>query len=118
MVFEAVGLSRRCPSYFIAMFAKTAELEKAFHALLPVRRLTASPPEELLEAARAWSEEVWQAACLSGPWPLSPQHLSQGLSLVQQMVSRHDGEVSAFSTGEAGKGAEFVVHLPLIEPPA
>ena len=68
------------------MFAKTAELEKAFHALLPVRRLTASPPEELLEAARAWSEEVWQAACLSGPWPLSPQHLSQGLSLVQHPV--------------------------------
>ena len=38
-----------------------------------------------------------------------------GLSLVHQMVTAHDGEVSAFSTGEPGQGAEFVVRLPLLE---
>ncbi|MGQ4659878.1 PAS domain S-box protein [Lysobacter sp. F6437] len=41
--------------------------------------------------------------------------LGIGLSMVHQMVKRHDGEVSAFSTGEPGKGVEFVVQLPLLE---
>ena len=40
------------------------------------------------------------------------QGLGLGLSLVQQLVVLHGGEVSAFSTGVAGKGAEFVVRLP------
>ena len=43
--------------------------------------------------------------------------LGIGLSLVHQMVGQHGGQVSAFSSGEAGKGAEFVVSLPLVEPP-
>jgi signal transduction histidine kinase len=42
--------------------------------------------------------------------------LGIGLSLVQQMVMLHGGEVSAHSTGIAGEGAEFVVRLPLAEP--
>ena len=50
----------------------------------------------------------------------SRQHggLGIGLSLVQQMVTRHGGGISAFSSGEPGKGVEFVVSLPLVEPPA
>jgi PAS domain S-box-containing protein len=43
--------------------------------------------------------------------------LGVGLNLVHQMVARHGGEVSVFSTGEPGQGAEFVVRLPLIEAP-
>ena len=43
--------------------------------------------------------------------------LGIGLSLVQQLVQLHGGDVSAFSTGIAGEGAEFVVHLPLVPPP-
>ena len=43
--------------------------------------------------------------------------LGLGLSLVQQLVSLHRGEVSAFSIGEPGKGSEFVVRLPVIAPP-
>ena len=39
--------------------------------------------------------------------------LGLGLSLVQQLVALHGGEVSAFSRGEPGKGSEFVVQLPL-----
>ena len=46
-----------------------------------------------------------------------PGHLGQGLglglSLVQQLVALHGGEVSAFSAGVPGKGAEFLVRLPL-----
>ena len=50
----------------------------------------------------------------------APTHggLGIGLNLVHQLVHLHGGEVSAFSTGEAGKGAEFVVQLPLTEAPA
>jgi PAS domain S-box-containing protein len=39
--------------------------------------------------------------------------LGIGLSLVQQMVLLHGGEVHAHSTGVAGEGAEFTVRLPL-----
>jgi PAS domain S-box-containing protein len=41
------------------------------------------------------------------------QGLGLGLSLVQQLVSLHGGDVSAFSVGIPGKGSEFVVRLPL-----
>ncbi len=43
--------------------------------------------------------------------------LGVGLSLVHQLVQDHGGEVSAFSTGKAGDGAEFIVSLPLIATP-
>lgn len=43
--------------------------------------------------------------------------LGIGLSLVHQMVFLHGGEVSAHSSGIPGEGAEFVVRLPLAEPP-
>jgi len=43
--------------------------------------------------------------------------LGLGLSLVQQLVSLHHGQVSAFSTGEPGEGTEFVIRLPALGPP-
>ena len=43
--------------------------------------------------------------------------LGLGLGLVQQLVSLHGGDVSAFSAGQPGKGAEFVVRLPLEKVP-
>jgi PAS domain S-box-containing protein len=43
--------------------------------------------------------------------------LGIGLSLVQQLVHLHGGDVSAFSSGVAGEGAEFLVHLPLADAP-
>ena len=42
--------------------------------------------------------------------------LGLGLSLVQQLVTLHGGEVSAYSGG-LGKGAEFIVRLPLVKAP-
>lgn len=39
--------------------------------------------------------------------------LGIGLSMVHHLVELHGGAVSAFSTGEPGKGVEFVVELPL-----
>jgi len=43
--------------------------------------------------------------------------LGLGLSLVQQLVTLHGGNVSAFSTGRPGEGSEFLVQLPVIEAP-
>jgi PAS domain S-box-containing protein len=39
--------------------------------------------------------------------------LGLGLSLVQQLVALHGGDVSAYSAGVPGKGAEFLVRLPV-----
>lgn len=44
--------------------------------------------------------------------------LGLGLSLVQQLVALHGGEVSAFSKGSPGDGCEFMVSLPAIAPPS
>ncbi|MCR6475990.1 PAS domain S-box protein [Variovorax sp. ZS18.2.2] len=38
--------------------------------------------------------------------------LGLGLTLVQQLVTLHGGDVSAFSKGTPGDGAEFVIRLP------
>ena len=43
--------------------------------------------------------------------------LGIGLSLVHQMVQQHGGSISAFSTGEPGRGVEFVITLPALPPP-
>lgn len=48
----------------------------------------------------------------------SPGGLGLGLSVVRQMVALHEGHVSAFSAGQPGRGCEFVVSLPAIDPPA
>jgi CheY-like chemotaxis protein len=42
--------------------------------------------------------------------------LGLGLSLVQQLVALHGGDVAAYSAG-LGKGSEFVVRIPMIEAP-
>jgi PAS domain S-box-containing protein len=42
--------------------------------------------------------------------------LGLGLSLVQQLVTLHGGDVAAYSAG-LGKGSEFVVRIPAIEAP-
>ncbi|MDB5743641.1 MAG: sensor hybrid histidine kinase [Polaromonas sp.] len=44
--------------------------------------------------------------------------LGLGLNLVQQLVALHGGDVSAFSKGVDGEGAEFVIRLPCVEAPA
>lgn len=38
--------------------------------------------------------------------------LGLGLTLVQQLVTLHGGDISAFSKGLPGEGAEFVIRLP------
>jgi len=47
-----------------------------------------------------------------------PTHLGAGLglglSLVQQLVMLHGGDIGAFSTGVPGTGSEFIVRLPLL----
>ncbi|MBT2323149.1 PAS domain S-box protein [Variovorax paradoxus] len=43
--------------------------------------------------------------------------LGLGLTLVQQLVALHRGEISAFSKGVPGHGSEFVIQLPTIARP-
>jgi signal transduction histidine kinase/CheY-like chemotaxis protein len=43
--------------------------------------------------------------------------LGIGLTLVRRLVELHSGRVEVMSEG-VGQGSQFVVHLPLIEPPA
>jgi len=43
--------------------------------------------------------------------------LGLGLTLVQQLVTLHGGDVSAFSKGMPGEGAEFVIRLPRVAAP-
>ncbi|MGO4552301.1 PAS domain S-box protein [Lysobacter sp. 2RAF19] len=43
--------------------------------------------------------------------------LGLGLSLVQQIVALHGGDVAAYSAG-IGRGSEFVVRIPIVEAPA
>lgn len=42
--------------------------------------------------------------------------LGLGLSLVQQLVTLHGGEVCAYSRGIPGAGTEMVIHLPCVLP--
>ena len=44
--------------------------------------------------------------------------LGLGLSLVQQLVALHGGDISAFSKGVDGEGSEFVIRLPSAPAPA
>lgn len=43
--------------------------------------------------------------------------LGLGLTLVQQLVTLHGGEISAFSKGVPGQGSEFVIQLPTVAAP-
>ncbi|MGV3505029.1 MAG: sulfotransferase family protein [Adhaeribacter sp.] len=68
------------------MFAELARLERRYHALLPVQRLRESPGKDLLEAAKAWSEEVWKISGILGPLSLPNAQLNKGLQLAQRPV--------------------------------
>ena len=68
------------------------------------------PPDRLAEVFGLFVQGAPHSAQMQGG-------LGLGLSLVQQLVSLHAGEVSAFSSGEAGKGAEFLVKLPTVDAP-
>jgi PAS domain S-box-containing protein len=43
--------------------------------------------------------------------------LGLGLTLVRQLVTLHGGDVTAYSSGRAGEGAEFIIQLPTRPPP-
>jgi PAS domain S-box-containing protein len=62
--------------------------------------------------------DVFNLFVQGGPDEARAGGLGLGLSLVQQLVALHGGDVSAYSVGQPGKGSEFVVRLPLARPPA
>lgn len=57
--------------------------------------------------------DIFNLFVQAGPEPNHAGGLGLGLSLVQQLVALHGGDVSAYSTGVPGQGAEFLVRLPL-----
>ncbi|MDB5931866.1 MAG: sensor hybrid histidine kinase [Polaromonas sp.] len=69
------------------------------------------PPQDLLRIFDLFAQGDQDVARSHGG-------LGLGLSLVQQIVSLHGGEVSAFSRGIAGKGSEFLVRLPAVAAPS
>jgi PAS domain S-box-containing protein len=68
------------------------------------------PPQYLKEVFNLFAQGEQDAARSQGG-------LGLGLSLVQQLVTAHGGQVSAFSKGIAGEGSEFVLLLPTIAAP-
>ena len=64
--------------------------------------------------SRAFLEHVFEA--FSQEEQRTGSGLGLGLSVVRQLVTMHDGEVTAVSEGP-GKGSEFCVLLPLTSPP-
>jgi len=54
-------------------------------------------------------DRFWQAHTRAG----RPGGLGLGLSIVRHIVERHGGSVDVSSEGE-GKGATFIVHLPVL----
>jgi PAS domain S-box-containing protein len=61
--------------------------------------------------------DIFNLFVQAGPEEARAGGLGLGLSLVQQLVALHGGDISAFSVGQPGKGAEFVVSLPLEKAP-
>jgi PAS domain S-box-containing protein len=68
------------------------------------------PPDQLAEVFEPFVQGEQDAARTQGG-------LGLGLSLVQQLVALHNGEVSAASSGQPGEGAAFRIRLPLAREP-
>src|ERR1700744_1848693 len=60
--------------------------ERKLNSLLPGQRLEQTPPGALINAARAWSGEVWKAASKLGPMPVSGEQLLQARELANKPV--------------------------------
>jgi Sulfotransferase family len=68
------------------MFEPIVELEDAFDRALPRPRLTGTPPEGLIAAARRWSEAVWDAANAVTRRPMSGEEIERGVALSRRPV--------------------------------
>ena len=68
------------------MSPQIIEAEQKLNDLLPKQRLEESPSPDLMAAARAWSNEVWEQALKMGPIPLSGDQLLQGKLLANNPV--------------------------------
>ncbi len=68
------------------MISEIIEKEDRFNALLPALRMTGSPPQQLLDAAKLWSEAIWAAAEQPGPASLADNEITAGFRLAQNPV--------------------------------
>ncbi|HTE01293.1 MAG TPA: sulfotransferase [Mucilaginibacter sp.] len=62
------------------------EAEDQLNSLLPISRMEHAPPTDLLAAAKAWSQVVWNEAVRLGAMPLSENELQKGLKFAQHPV--------------------------------
>jgi hypothetical protein len=62
------------------------ELEASLDERLPVDRLRGRAPASLIDAARAWSDVVWETAAADGPATLAPRDRESGLALAHRPV--------------------------------
>jgi hypothetical protein len=65
------------------MHKEIEALETSLNTLLPVRKLNPSPGKELLDTMQLWSEKIWEASRIAGPWPLTDEEIGRGRSLIQ-----------------------------------
>jgi len=68
------------------MLPQIIEAEQKLNDLLPEKRLESSPPIALINAAKLWSDQVWEYALHLGPMPLTDDHLIQAKLLAQNPV--------------------------------
>jgi hypothetical protein len=68
------------------MWPQIIDAEQKLNNLLPKQRLEESPSPQLMAAARAWSNLVWEQALQMGPMPLSGDQLLQGKLLAANPV--------------------------------
>jgi CheY-like chemotaxis protein len=69
------------------------------------------PPQDIQRVFNLFEQGEQDIARLQGG-------LGLGLSLVQQLVGLHGGDVAAYSKGVPGEGSEFVIRLPLAAAPS
>lgn len=86
-VYRAPAVIKQLPVFpHYAMSSEITEAEQNLDALLPAKRLTTSPPAELINAAKAWADIVWDEAGQLGPMPLSDETLTSGHDLAAHPV--------------------------------
>ncbi|WP_448700194.1 sulfotransferase family protein [Mucilaginibacter sp. AW1-3] len=68
------------------MYQDLLKLEEELNGLLPVKRLNSSPPITLLQAAKAWSDTVWELSRQTDKPVLTREQVIQGKKLSHNPV--------------------------------
>jgi hypothetical protein len=72
--------------YIEPMYAELLKLEEQCESSGPNREPGQQAPAAYLQAAKAWSAEIWRLSRQLGPLPLSEQQINDGLNLAMRPV--------------------------------